>query len=102
MTSAAHGDWLALRTDGGLPELPGYGGFDLALAELDGGRARPLVRDHDSTPEYPRQLAAGGGLVAIALDACGTAVSVDTTTGDLGGARAGGDDAFLIVTRQAE
>ena len=58
--------WLALRTDGELPGLPGYGGFDMVLAELDGGGARMLARGHDGTPEYPRQLAAGAGLVAIA------------------------------------
>jgi hypothetical protein len=58
--------WLAVRTNGDLPELTAYGDFDVVLADLAGVGARTRTRGFDSTPEYPRQIAAGAGFVAIA------------------------------------
>ena len=58
--------WLAARTDAAVPAFAGYGAIDVLLGDLGSSGFRPMARGFYATPEYPKQLAAGGGLVAIA------------------------------------
>ncbi len=60
--------WLVGRTNGELPDMPGYGGFDWVIGELTstGGFER-VARGLERTSEYAHRAAAGsGGLLAIA------------------------------------
>lgn len=73
---------------------------DSATSESDQRDAFLTVLDDHRRPLAEHVWTSDGDDVpaAIAVDACGTATIVGHTTGDLGGAARGGDDAFLIVT----
>lgn len=58
--------WAVARTDAAVPEHPGHGGFDYLLGSLGPSGFQPVSRGFNSTHELPKQLAVGGGVIAIA------------------------------------